>query len=58
MIDAETIYDVPLLLLKERLDSVVIAKLHMKDTKRPNLVSWKNFLGKLSKTLPTKCRSA
>lgn len=47
MIDAETIYDVPLLLLKERLDSVVISKLHLKDTKEPNLSSWKNFLGKL-----------
>lgn len=51
MIDAETIYDVPLLLLKERLDSVVISKLHLKDTKEPNLVSWKNFLGKLKNPL-------
>lgn len=47
MIDAETIYDVPLLLHRERLDSVVISKLHLKDTKEPNLNSWKNFLGKL-----------
>jgi CTP synthase len=51
MIDAETIYDVPLLLLKERLDSVVISKLHLKDTKEPNLNSWKNFLGKLKNPL-------
>ncbi|HMX40891.1 MAG TPA: CTP synthase, partial [Saprospiraceae bacterium] len=51
MIDAETIYDVPLLLLKERLDSVVISKLHLKDTKEPNLASWKNFLGKLKNPL-------
>ncbi len=51
MIDAETIYDVPLLLLKERLDSVVISKLHLKDTKEPNLISWKNFLGKLKNPL-------
>ncbi|MFM7155227.1 MAG: CTP synthase [Bacteroidota bacterium] len=51
MIDAETIYDVPLLLLKERLDSVVISKLHLKDTNEPNLVSWKNFLGKLKNPL-------
>ena len=51
MIDAETIYDVPLLLLKERLDSVVISKLHLKDTKEPNLTSWKNFLGKLKNPL-------
>ncbi len=46
-IDAETIYDVPLLMLKERLDSVVISKLHLRETKDPNLTSWKNFLGKL-----------
>lgn len=51
MIDAETIYDVPLLLLKERLDSVVISKLHLKDTKEPNLTSWKAFLGKLKNPL-------
>lgn len=51
MIDAETIYDVPLLLLKEHLDSVVISKLHLKDTKEPNLSSWKNFLGKLKNPL-------
>jgi CTP synthase len=46
-IDAETIYDVPLLMLRERLDSVVISKLRMKETKDPNLNSWKVFLGKL-----------
>ncbi len=51
MIDAETIYDVPLLLHKERLDSVVISKLHLKDTKEPNLTTWKNFLGKLKNPL-------
>lgn len=51
MIDAETIYDVPLLLLKERLDAVVISKLHLRDTKEPNLISWKNFLGKLKNPL-------
>jgi CTP synthase len=45
--DAETIYDVPLLMLKEKLDGVVISKLHLRDTKEPNLNSWKAFLGKL-----------
>ncbi len=50
-IDAESIYDVPLLLLKERLDAVVISKLHLRDTKEPNLNSWKNFLGKLKNPL-------
>jgi len=51
MIDAETIYDVPLLLHKERLDAVVISKLHLKDTNEPNLSTWKNFLGKLKNPL-------
>ncbi len=51
MIDAETIYDVPLLLHKERLDAVVISKLHLKDTKEPNLTNWKSFLGKLKNPL-------
>ena len=50
-IDAESIYDVPLLLLKERLDAVVISKLHLKDRKEPDLVSWKAFLGKLKNPL-------
>ncbi len=50
-LDAESIYDVPLLFLKERLDAVVISKLHLRDTKEPNLSSWKNFLGKLKNPL-------
>lgn len=50
-IDAESIYDVPLLLLKERLDAVVISKLRLRDTKEPNLNSWKTFLGKLKNPL-------
>jgi CTP synthase len=45
--DAESIYDVPLLMHKERLDAVVISKLHLNDRREPNLTSWKNFLGKL-----------
>jgi len=46
-IDAETIYDVPLLMLKEKLDAVVIAKLRLPDRREPKLAAWKNFLGKL-----------
>ncbi len=45
--DAETIYDVPLLMLKEKLDTTVITKLRLKDRKEPNLKIWKDFLGKL-----------
>ena len=44
-IDAETIYDVPLLLMEERLDQVVLKKLGMEaDDQHPNLDSWKKFL--------------
>lgn len=46
-IDAESIYDVPLLMLREKLDQVVITKLRLKDRREPNLEAWKTFLGKL-----------
>ncbi|MBX2876341.1 MAG: CTP synthase [Saprospiraceae bacterium] len=46
-IDAESIYDVPLLMLKEKLDTTVITKLRLKDRREPELTAWKNFLGKL-----------
>ncbi len=46
-IDADTIYDVPLLMLKEKLDKTVLKKLNIKSAPEPNLASWKEFLGKL-----------
>lgn len=46
-IDADTIYDVPILMVKEKLDRVVLKKLKLKATGDPNLDSWKGFLGKL-----------
>jgi CTP synthase len=46
-IDAESIYDVPLLMLREKLDAVVMTKLRLKDRKEPDLRVWKEFLGKL-----------
>lgn len=46
-IDAETIYDVPLLLRKENLDIVVLSKLNLPAAGEPNLKSWRNFLNKL-----------
>lgn len=46
-LDAETIYDVPLLLLEEQLDAVVMSKLRIRDTRSPNLQSWKTFVQKL-----------
>ncbi|KAA8477155.1 CTP synthase [Arcticibacter tournemirensis] len=46
-IDASTIYDVPLLMLKEQLDKTVLAKLKLSHKNEPNLENWKNFLGHL-----------
>jgi len=46
-IDAESIYDVPLLMLKENLDRTVLAKLKMRTGDEPDLEKWKEFLGKL-----------
>ncbi len=46
-IDASTIYDVPLLMLKEQLDKTVLAKLKLPLKNDPNLESWKDFLGRL-----------
>lgn len=45
--DADTIYDVPLLMLKEKLDVTVMRKLKIKGRKEINLEAWKEFLGKL-----------
>lgn len=45
--DAETIYDVPLLMLKEKLDTTVISKMRLHDRQEPDLTAWKVFLGKL-----------
>lgn len=46
-IDAETIYDVPLLMRKEKLDERVLAKLKLPTKGEPDIESWKEFLGKL-----------
>ena len=46
-IDAETIYDVPLLMYKEQLDKVVLNKLKLPLQHEPELTQWKVFLGKL-----------
>ncbi len=47
-IDAKSIYEVPLLMQKERLDSVVCKKLQLKGKKLPDLNKWKNFLENLN----------
>ncbi|HYH55528.1 MAG TPA: CTP synthase, partial [Anseongella sp.] len=46
-IDAESIYDVPLLMLKEQLDKTVLAKLKLPLRSEPDLETWKGFLGHL-----------
>jgi len=46
-IDAETIYDVPLHMARERLDSIVLQKLQLPSSRKPDLTHWKGFLGKL-----------
>ena len=45
--DASTIYDVPLLMLKEQLDKTVLTKLKLPHKVEPDLESWKDFLGRL-----------
>src|SRR6187402_1470294 len=45
--DADTIYDVPILMRKEKLDERVLAKLKVPSKEEPNLDQWKLFLSKL-----------
>ncbi len=45
-IDAETIYDVPNLMLSEGLDTVVLNKLRLSKDSRPKLIAWNEFLAK------------
>ncbi len=45
-IDVDTIYDVPLKMLEEGLNKVVIKKLNLKPNCEPNLEQWKLFLKK------------
>ena len=46
-IDASTIYEVPLLMKKEKLDQVVLKKLNISNNTPPNLSKWMNFVEKL-----------
>jgi CTP synthase len=46
-IDAESIYDVPLLMRKEKLDEIVLDYLRLPKDQEPDLTNWKHFLGKL-----------
>ena len=46
-IDASTIYDVPVLMQEEGLDTVTLQKLNLEDTVAPDLNQWNEFLTKL-----------
>ena len=46
-IDEPTIYDVPLQILKEQLDRVVLTKLRLPKIQEPDLSGWKDFLQRL-----------
>ncbi len=45
--DASTIYEVPLLMLREKLDLICLKKLNITQYSEPNLDKWKGFLDKL-----------
>ena len=44
--DAESIYDVPLIMQEEELDKVVLEKLHLPIVSTPELSKWKSFTNK------------
>ncbi|TRX62074.1 CTP synthase [Fulvivirga sp. M361] len=46
-LDADTIYDLPILMRKEKLAERVLTKLKISNKTEPNLDQWKDFLGKL-----------
>ena len=46
-LDASTIYDVPILMRKEKLDERVLTKFKLPHKKEPDINEWKQFLGKL-----------
>ncbi|MGB1241528.1 MAG: CTP synthase [Chitinophagales bacterium] len=46
-IDADTIYDVPMILLREKLDRIILDKLRLPSHKQPDMLEWKRFLGRL-----------
>jgi CTP synthase len=48
-LDASTIYEVPLLMEKEKLDEIVLAKLKVSTPSVVQLDKWKNFLSKFHK---------
>lgn len=45
--DASTIYEVPLMMMREKLDVICMRKLNINNTNEPELSKWKAFLDKL-----------
>jgi CTP synthase len=45
--DVESIYEVPLVMQKEKLDKVTLAKLKLSSKSEPDLTAWKDFLFKI-----------
>jgi CTP synthase len=45
--DAPTIYEVPLLMMREKLDLIAMKKLNIINNREPELTRWKEFLDKL-----------
>lgn len=45
--DASTIYEVPIYMLREKLDLIVLKKLNITNYNEPELTKWKEFLDKL-----------
>ena len=48
-LDASTIYEVPLMMMREGLDTIVMKKLHLSGKLEPELTKWSDFLQKLKK---------
>ncbi len=46
-LDASTIYEVPLLMMREKLDLIVLKKLNISTTEEPDMRKWREFLDKL-----------
>ncbi|OYW20663.1 MAG: CTP synthetase, partial [Sphingobacteriales bacterium 12-47-4] len=46
-VDASTIYEVPLIMMHEKLDKIVLKKLNLQIETEPELTRWKEFLNKL-----------
>ncbi len=45
--DASTIYEVPLMMMREKLDQICLKKLNITNYNEPELTKWKEFLDKL-----------